>query len=197
MNLNKYNQASMSYPEYRNLLESLIKEGKTTGADQSESMINYAKLNLQRMQRLDKTLRLSDELKAFIKRLNKPLTAYILTEGWCGDAAQNIPLFYLMEQENPNFMVKLLLRDEHLELIDQYLTNGGRSIPKLICVDQNGKELFNWGPRPKPAQDFVMEAKEKGIPKEEMANALHLWYAKDKLLSSQKEIADLLAQHLD
>lgn len=185
----------MSYPEYRSLLESLIKEGKTTGADQSESMISYAKLNLQRMQRIEKTLVLTDELKSILKSIPKPHTAIVLTEGWCGDAAQNLPLFYLIQQENPNFRLKLLLRDEHLELMDQYLTNGGRSIPKLIFLGPAGEEIFTWGPRPQAAQRFVMEAKEKGIPKEEMANELHLWYAKDKLKSTQLEITELLRKY--
>lgn len=193
--LNGYSAKGMTYPQYRELLETLMKEGKTTGPDQSEMMVNYAKLNLQRMQRIEKTLVLTEDLKTALKAITKPYTALILTEGWCGDAAQNIPLFYHMERENPNFRVRLLLRDEHLELMDRYLTNGGRSIPKVICTDDEGKEIFTWGPRPKTAQDFVMEAKNKGIAKEEMANQLHGWYAKDKLLSSQKEITEMLQHH--
>lgn len=192
--LKAYIEKGMTYPKYRELLESLMKEGKTTGPDQSESMVNYAKLNLQRMQRIEKTLVLADDLKTTLRQLDKPVTALILTEGWCGDAAQNIPLFYAMEIENPHFQIKLLLRDEHLELMDRYLTNGGRSIPKLICMNEAGEELFTWGPRPKTAQDFVLEAKKKGMAKEQMANELHLWYAKDKLISSQLEISSLISK---
>jgi hypothetical protein len=195
MNQTMYVQKSMSYPQYKNLIEELLKQGKTTGPDQSEAMVNYAKLNLQRMQRIEKTVVLTDELKSVLKLITKPHTAIVLTEGWCGDAAQNLPLFYLMQQENPNFKLKLLLRDEHLELMDQYLTNGGRSIPKLIFLGPPGEELFTWGPRPETAQKFVMEAKENGLAKEEMANELHLWYAKDKLKSTQLEITELLRKY--
>ncbi len=188
--------ASISYPQYRSMLESLMAEGKTTGNDQSEAMVNYARVNLQRMKRIEKTIVLNDNLKEVIQKITMPFTWLILTEGWCGDAAQNVPLFHLIEEANPNIKVRLLLRDEHLDLMDQYLTNGGRSIPKLICLNEQGQELFTWGPRPKFAQDFVLEAKAKGIAKEEMANELHGWYAKDKLQSTQNEFSKLMLQHM-
>ena len=188
--------SSISYPQYRTLLESLMAEGKTTGTDQSEAMVNYARLNLQRMKRIEKTIELNDELKQAIHKVSKPFTWLIITEGWCGDAAQNVPLFHLIEQANPNITVKLIMRDEHLDLMDQYLTNGGRSIPKLICLNDQGVELFTWGPRPKFAQDFVLESKSKGVAKEDMANELHAWYAKDKLQSTQNEFSKLVLQHM-
>ncbi len=128
------------------MIDSLMAENKTTGTDQSEAMINYAKMNIQRMQRIDKTTALGEDIKNTLEKLNRKLIFYVLTEGWCGDAAQNVPVLALIEKHTTNIELRLLLRDQNLEIMDHYLTNGGRSIPKLICVDaESGKELFEWG----------------------------------------------------
>ncbi len=168
-------------------------QNKTTGTDQSEAMVNYGKLNLQRMQRLEKTVIISNELKSCIEHLNKKLIFLVITEGWCGDAAQNVPVFSFMENISSNIELKLLLRDENPELIDKYLTNGARAIPKLICLEKDTlKELFVWGPRPEPCQKIMLEMKAKNADSKVKAEAIHLWYARDKTATLQKEILELL-----
>jgi hypothetical protein len=103
---------------------------------------------------------------------------------------ENIPIIMKLAAENPLIQVHFLLRDENLHLMDQYLTNGGRSIPKLIALDTNTlEELFNWGPRPAAAQDLFLELKSQGL---DYAEPIHAWYAKDKGQHAQKEIIDLL-----
>jgi hypothetical protein len=186
-------QKSLSYLEYRILIDSLMAQNKTTGTDQSEAMVNYGKLNLQRMQRLEKTVIISNELKSCIEHLNKKLIFLVITEGWCGDAAQNVPVFSFMENISSNIELKLLLRDENPELIDKYLTNGARAIPKLICLEKDTlKELFVWGPRPEPCQKIMLEMKAKNADSKVKAEAIHLWYARDKTATLQKEILELL-----
>lgn len=188
-----YLKKAYSYVEYRKLIDDLLIENKTTGTDQREEMIEYAKLNLHRMQRLEKTVVINESLKAVINTLNREIVFLAITEGWCGDAAQNLPVFSFIEKLSSKVSLKLLLRDENTELIDQYLTNGGRSIPKVICIDKNTlEELFVWGPRPESCQNIMLDLKAKNVSLKEKAEAIHLWYARDKTQSLQKEIEELL-----
>lgn len=138
-------ERALSYTEYRNLVSTLLTEGKSTGPNQSEDLLNYSKLNDKRMKRLDKTIQLTEETISKIKDVKEPQTWLVLTEGWCGDAAQNIPVIHKIAAENPNINFKLVLRDENLELMDAFLTNGGRSIPKLIALNEKKEVINTWG----------------------------------------------------
>ncbi len=189
-----YLDKAITYPQYRDLIDKLLAEGKTTGENHSEDYIAYTRLNLTRMERLDKTVALNDDLLLTLKELKRKQTWLVITEAWCGDAAQNLPILNLMALQNPNIEFKLVLRDENLELMDQYLTNGGRSIPKLIILDtETHKELAIWGPRPAGAQALLAE--HKANPAEshaDFAKKVQLWYAQDKNLSTQHELLALL-----
>jgi len=184
--------SAMSYQQYKNLLEDLLAHGKTTGQDQSAEYINYAKINLQRMRRLEKTIGLNEELRDGLSGISRHYTWLIITEGWCGDAAQNIPLFYCIEKEFKNIELKFILRDENPGIMDLYLTNGSRSIPKLICVDDNLNELFVWGPRPEGLQEIIMLMKKENRPREEKGLVTQNWYNADKTRSLQLEILKLV-----
>ena len=180
---------STSFEQYYQLSERLAKEGKTTGENQSEELINYSKLNFARMKRILKTTPISAAVKETVDCLTDKLTWIVLTESWCGDAAQNIPVFVKIAEANPNITLRILQRDENLELMDQYLTNGGKSIPKLICVDENLNELGTWGPRPKFLQDWLRD--NKSNPKmsmDELKKEFQSWYTKDKGQTLQKEM---------
>lgn len=193
MILQNFLQKSFSYLEYRILIDTLIAQNKTTGEDQSEDYINYGKLNLQRMQRLEKNTVINNELKVCIEKLDRKLIFLVLTEGWCGDAAQNVPVFSFMEKISENIEFRLLLRDENLELMNQFLTNGAKAIPKLICLEKETlNQLFVWGPRPEPCQQIMLQMKANNAPSKEKAEAIHLWYARDKTQTLQKEIEALL-----
>ncbi len=185
----------MNYLEYKTLLNNLMADGKTTGSDQSEAMIHYAELNIQRMKRLDKTIVLLGEWESFFSKIEGNLKWVVLTEGWCGDAAQIVPVINkIVETSNGKIVLELLLRDENLELMDKYLTNGGRAIPKLICYNENHEELWNWGPRPKGAQDFINQLKADGADLVKVKTDLHLWYTKNKTIDTQNEIMSMFTQ---
>jgi len=180
-----------TYPDYIALIESLVKEGKTTGPSQTEALAHYTKLNLARMQRLNKTVQIKKSLEETIKSIQSPQKWYVLTEAWCGDAAQSIPVIAKLAELNPQITLQLLLRDDNPEVMDQYLTNGGRSIPKLIVLDADDNEIFNWGPRPAGAQAVFNEfKKEPGRPFAELAEAIQKWYNSDKTYSIQDEIGE-------
>lgn len=184
---------TLSYQEYVALVKSLLTEGKSTGTEQSDALTNYSLLNNKRMKRLDKTIKISDETTAKIQNLKTPQTWLVLTEGWCGDAAQNLPVINKLAELNTNINLKIVLRDDHLQLMDQFLTNGGRSIPKLIMLDSENKVLNTWGPRPTIATKMVVDYKEKnGSLDAEFKQDLQVWYNKNKGQSVQEDFVKLI-----
>ncbi|AXG68431.1 thioredoxin [Kordia sp. SMS9] len=180
-----------SYNEYRTLVENLVAEGKSTGELQTEALSNYSMLNDKRMKRLDKTTKLSEEAIAKIKAYNGDVTWLVLTESWCGDAAQTMPVIHKVAELNDNITLKVVLRDENEALMNEFLTNGGKSIPKLIAIDNtSGNVLGDWGPRPTKATKLVNDYKAAhGKLTPEFKKELQVWYNKDK---GQNTIEDLL-----
>ena len=192
--MKSYIEKSMTYAEYIKLIDDLLLDGKTTGPNQSEEMFGYGKLNRQRMNRLEKTVALNDSLKEKARSVNRKMIWLILTEGWCGDAAQNIPVIEKIAAENPeNIETRYVLRDENPELMDAYLTNNARSIPKLIALDaETLEEIGTWGPRAQAAMDYFYEMRNQGLEKPQMMENLQRWYLSDKEQSIQKEFEILL-----
>jgi len=183
----------LTYAQYLELTEQLVKDGKTTGQDQSEAMVDYTKLNLHRMNRLNKTVSIGEELSEKLRNMTCPIHWALLTETWCGDAAQNVPILAKMAELAPSIELRLLLRDEHLDIMDKFLTNGGRAIPKLIIMDAGMNVIGTWGPRPKEVQDMVKENKRTGgMPYSEFAKVVQKWYAQDKGVFLQKEMEEVL-----
>ncbi len=183
----------MTFAEYIQLIDDLLVEGKTTGENQSEAMFSYGKLNRQRMKRLGNTVKLNESLKEKARSIKEKMIWLIITEGWCGDAAQNIPVIEKVAAENVNIETRYVLRDENLELMDAYLTNNARSIPKLICLDaETLEEIGTWGPRAQAAMDYFYQMREQGIEKPQMMENLQRWYLQDDEQSIQKEFETLL-----
>lgn len=192
----------LNYSAYRTLIDQLLEEGKTTGDNHSEAMLGYTKLNVSRMRRLDKTTRLTDETIAALGQIDRPLVWLVLTEAWCGDAAQIVPVLEKMAQASSMIKLQLILRDEHLDIMDAFLTNNGRSIPKVIVLDaETGDVLADWGPRPVVIQAAVMETKAitEQATDPEQAKAIwdeskkdtQRWYARDKTRSIQAEVVEV------
>lgn len=154
---------AMSYESYMKLTEQLVEEVRTSGPNQSEAYVYYTKLNFQRMKRLNKTIEIPERIIDLLKEKATNWTWVTLTEPWCGDAAQCVPVIEKLALSADNIQTLYLLRDEHPEVMDAYLTNGGRSIPKLICLDKSGKEIFTWGPRPEVIQEVMNRLKSEGI----------------------------------
>ena len=175
----------------------MIMVGRSTAENESESLLEYSKLNVVRMNRLDKTTELLPELSALVQSIAAPQTWLVLTEGWCGDAAQIIPVLHKLAALNSNIRLRFLLRDENLELMDMYLTKGiSRSIPKLIVLDENNDELFNFGPRPAALQEMFYHLKANAVPNAVIKEEIHKWYAKDKTITTQLELLELLKERL-
>lgn len=185
---------SYSYQEYRELVTKLLKEGTSTGKEQSDDLLHYSELNEARMNRLDKTITVPHVIEEGFKSCTKKYIWLVLSEGWCGDAAQILPVLHKMEVLADTIEMKVVFRDENEALMDQFLTNGGRAIPKLIVLDAETKEvLADWGPRPHGAKQLILDYKaQHGIIDETAKTDLQKWYLKDKGLSTQKELLDLM-----
>lgn len=185
---------SHSYSEYRKLVSDLLLEGKSTGNEQSEDLIHYTTLNETRMNRLDKTIKITDENSRKLKSLDSEYIWLVISEGWCGDAAQLLPIINKMALQSDNIDLRIVLRDENEELMNLFLTNKSKAIPILIVVDKKtGSVLGNWGPRPKGAADLIVDYKKQfGVVDETVKNNLQLWYLHDKGLSTQEELINLI-----
>jgi hypothetical protein len=191
--LNEANKG-MTNDEYLALMEKEIKEKDTLELQEEEKyLLDITKLNFQRSSRIKKTYKPSDEIISAIENIEKKQLWMVLTEPWCGDSAQNLPYIAKIAELNYNIDFRILLRDENPEIMDQYLTNGkSRSIPKLVAFDDEGKELFQWGPRPKLAQEMVNNWKAEGLSKDEFIEKLHLWYGRNRGEELEKEFIELL-----
>jgi len=199
--------ASLTYDEYRRLIDALLADGKTTGTNHSRAMLEYTRMSVVRMKRLDKTIRLLPELASDLKQLTKPMIWLVLTEAWCGDAGQSVPVMHALAAQNPHVDFRLLLRNEHPDIMDAFLTRGSRSIPKLIFLDGASREVLgSWGPRPQVLQQWIDQSRAHlaGLKDEQarkayakqMLTETQRWYARDKTASLQREIGEALRRAL-
>jgi len=185
---------AMSYQEYRLLIDNLSTAGRSTGSEQSEDLTNYTILNQRRMKRLDKTLKISDKFVSKIKDFTNKVSWLVLTESWCGDAAQTMPMMNKVAELNENISLRVILRDENLDIMHRFLTNNSMSIPKLVMVsDETGEVLGEWGSRPSIATQMVSDYKnEHGMLTPEFKEELQVWYNKDKGQSTLSDLMELL-----
>jgi hypothetical protein len=192
--LEKSLQTAQSYTEYKKMVLELLKEGKSTGINQNEDLFHFTKLNNQRMKRLDKQTKLNEETLSKTQKINRDFTWLVLTESWCGDAAQTLPVINKFAEANEKIDLKVVLRDQNEELMNQFLTNGNKSIPKLIVVDNNSKEVVgSWGPRSAKATKMVVDYKEKhGKIDAKLKTDLQNWYNEDKGLQIEMEMVELI-----
>ena len=186
---------SISYQEYRSLVNDLVANQGTTGSEQTEALINYTMLNNRRMKRWDKTVKVSHTDKDTLESVEKKQTWLVLTESWCGDAAHVMPVINKAAELNKSIDFKVVMRDENEALMNAFLTNGSKSIPKLIMIDDaTGAVLNTFGPRPSLATQLVNDYKAKhGQLTPEFKEDLQRWYNKDKGQTALKDIISLIA----
>lgn len=188
-------EKGMSYKAYLNMLAELVETQSTTGNEKTKALIDYTLLNDRRMKRWDKTIKITDELKERISNFKNDVTWLVLSESWCGDAAHVLPAINKVAEASASIHLKIVLRDENEALMNQFLTNGGKSIPKLIMIDNNTNEVIGtYGPRPSGATKLVNDHKAKyGQLTPEFKEELQQWYNKDKGQNTITELVALLA----
>lgn len=168
-------------------------EGKSSNEIYNDSsFVDYVKLNVARMNRWIKRGELTEELKTKLDSLEDNQKWVLITEPWCGDAAHLAPFIKKIAEYSPKIELEIQLRDSENSEIDNYLTNGSKSIPKLIARSSEGEDLFVWGARPKGATELVQKQKNQEGTKEEKKAELQMWYNNDKGISIQHELHELL-----
>jgi hypothetical protein len=184
---------TISYQEYRERTSqdlSAYESGVTP--ERRADYMGHVKLNEARVNRIEKTYQVSDEIIDVMRQCTTPQHWLVITEDWCGDSAQNLPYIVKIAECSPMISLRILLRDDNLDVIDKYQTNGTRSIPKLVSFDNNGNELFTWGPRPQEGADLVARLKSQGMDKDTFLAELQKWYSQNKGQAVSNEISTLI-----
>jgi len=181
-----YSQYTTETVEYINSTNSV-----QLSVDEKE-LFEYIKLNLQRSTRIDKSFVSSEDLKDAMASITDKQTWVVITENWCGDSAQVLPVIAKAALLNEKVDLIILNRDKNLDIIDLYLTNGTRSIPVLVAFDTEWNELFKWGPRPQPAVELIKQLKSESVEKKEMYENLHLWYGRNRGVEIDKELTVMI-----
>ncbi|MFM2155372.1 MAG: hypothetical protein RL516_121 [Bacteroidota bacterium] len=182
----------MSYIEYLRSIEDLVATQTTSGHDVTTERVEYTKLNLHRMKRLNDA-----KFENTSILLKTPIAAAIITEAWCGDSAQNIPwLEHFFNSCSPIITSNYFYRDEHPELMNQFLTNGSRSIPKCIFYNQqSGEVLGTWGPRPDEIKNWLAKLRTENpdMPKHDWEIELHKYYTKNNGAAIKSDLNELIS----
>tara|TARA_B100000767_G_C19672867_1_gene496050 strand:+ start:436 stop:1047 length:612 start_codon:yes stop_codon:yes gene_type:complete len=184
---------SYTYQEFRNLVSHLLTENKSTGHTQSKEITGFSLLNDSRMKRLDKTIKISKETSTLMNTINEPQTWLVIAEGWCGDVAQNLPVICKIAETSNRVNLKVVLRDDNEDLMNLFLSNGGKAIPKLIALDKNNNVINSWGPRPTVAAQMVADYKaQHGVLDGNFKQDLQVWYNKNKGQNVQDDFIKLI-----
>jgi len=194
--INQSLSQSLSYADYRKQVTKLLEEGLSTGNEKTSDHLHYSELNEVRMNRLEKTIKIAVENIQKLQSLQKEYIWLVISEGWCGDAAQILPVIYKMAHFSPKIELKIVFRDEDEDLMKMFLTNGGKAIPKLLVIDKKTLEvLVHFGPRPQGAKQLILDYKKKfGIVDETAKAELQLWYLHDKGITTQNEIMEVMQE---
>lgn len=184
----------MNYSTYKQLFDDILNNPNPSAPYDDETYLNYVRLNRSRMKRWDAQMVLDKRLVKQLEQISQPQHWIIISEPWCGDAAHIVPFLVKMLEQNELITYEIQLRDTAPFLIDQYLTNGGKAIPKLIVRDEAGDDIFVWGPRTISAQKLANDLKHANAPKAEILDALQRWYNQDKGESLCMELSILLKE---
>ncbi|MFY0256006.1 thioredoxin family protein [Chitinophaga sp. 30R24] len=182
----------MDFTAYLKHFEAIIHHPAPEKPYDNPDYLNYTKLNWSRMHRWLKQGVLTTAMKDAVLAIFSPQQWIVITEPWCGDASHAIPFFQMMKEENPFINISYELRDTSPFLINDYLTNGSKSIPKLIIRDEKGQDRATWGPRPAACQELYNHLTATKTDFETLKTALQKWYNNDKGISMQEELLALL-----
>jgi len=167
----------LTYDAYRQAWEEQKDRSPGPAMDKEErKMLHYLKYNWRRQAEVHRAYEPSDDLKQAMKAIDEPQIWMVITEPWCGDSAFLLPVVAEAAEASDQVTLRILHRDENLDIMDQYLTDGSRSIPKLVVFDADGEEVFQWGPRPSEAADRYAEIREQDLPKEQQIQQLIEYY---------------------
>ncbi|MFM2206182.1 MAG: hypothetical protein RL213_157 [Bacteroidota bacterium] len=191
--LRTYLDRSVNYTEFRKRFEKHV--DAIANATVADEHADYYRLNWQRSVRNEKTFRADPETLESLAGIKGNIIWLVITEPWCGDSAQSLAALHaLAEASGGKIDLRIFYRDSDTTLIDAFLTNGSRSIPKLIQLNAELEVTGTWGPRPQAAQELVLRLKSDPSTAANYGESLHKWYAEDKTRSLQEELRLLLGK---
>ena len=191
-------EKGVPYEEYVQQLIQRVeaqKDARFSDARQ-KTLYEYSRLNAQRFRRIGQSYRVPGKMCELVRALPGRQVWLLITEDWCGDTAQTMPYVAKWLSCNKNIDLRVLLRDEHPEIMDRYLTDGKRSIPVLVAFDEQGHELFRWGPRPAEAAAVLKAGLEAGLERKQAVQNMHLWYSRNRGKAVEQEFAEIFARLL-
>ncbi len=182
-----YLAKAIGYVDYRRNMTAELASGAET------KTAAYLPLNDSRMRRIERTYTPGPEAIEKLDALKGTLHWLVISEHWCGDAAQILPVMNaLAEASHGRIRLSIVYRDANPELMDQHLTGTSRAIPKLIQLNTQNEVQTTWGPRPAEAQNMVMALRRDPATASSYSEPLHAWYTKDKQRSIERELIALL-----
>ena len=187
----------LTHAQYMAIMEEQAGQDPEGLDEEAAQKVEFTRLNLHRSQRIDRTYQPAAPLIGLMAAMVQPQLWLVVTEPWCGDSAQCVPYFAALARGNENIDLRYVLRDENLDIMDEFLTDGKRSIPQLVALDEEGEVLFRWGPRPAAAQAVFDQARSEELEKPDLLERLHLFYGRDRGKALEQEIMSLLRKHLD
>ena len=157
------------------------------GAMEFEEMLATAETNAPLWKGVWRTTAVPDSFLRRVASLGGAWHLLVLSEDWCGDAANSVPVVAKLAEQSPNVDLRILARDRNLDLMETHLTGSSRSIPVVLVLDEQFNERGWWGPRPRALQDWVL-GPGKAMEQEARYREVRARYARDKGLSTLEEV---------
>ncbi len=154
----------------------------------------YSKYNLERQERVEELWSPSQAFQAAVKALTGPADWLFITDDWCVDSAYSLPMVKWASDRHENITLRILLKDDHPEVMEQFLTNGKRSIPKLAHIQPDGTVDFVWGPQPDAIRDIRQELMDSGAEGRIVSSTTVDWYAEEGWLEVEKELTEVFSK---
>lgn len=183
----------MTYAAFREKWRREIDAPAPKGLSKDErKMRHYVEYNWERSEAVHARHEPSRPLREAVGQIREPQLWMVLTEHWCGDSAYNLPVLVHAAELSEQVDLRILPRDENLDIMDQYLTGESRSIPKLVAFGEQGGERFQWGPRPAPAMRLFRDLRAAGKDKDAIIEELLAWYDDEGWRLVDRELAETI-----
>jgi hypothetical protein len=173
------------------MTETLTMRERYLGAPEFDEMLATAEKNADLWAAVWRRARVADELVQRVAALGGAWHLLVLSEDWCGDAVNSVPVLAKLAELTPNADLRVLARDHNLDLMDTHLTGTSRSIPVVIMLDEHYRERGWWGSRPAELQAWVL-GPGQALDKEERYKFVRGWYARDAGRTTLEEVVAIL-----
>ena len=170
--------------------ESTLRD-RYAAAASFEELLTFVEKNVELWTAVWRHARVDEEYVRRVAALPGEWHLLVLSEDWCGDAVNTVPVVAKLAALSPNLELRVLARDENLDLMDAHLTGTSRSIPVVILLDAEYRERAWWGPRPTALQDSV-SGEWQVLEKSSRYREARAGYARDRGRTTLEEVVSML-----